>query len=53
MAIGGYDGIDHAKCWGTGTSWTTATHTLLVTFDTVEHCRDAWNFFEIMATAYR
>jgi len=52
MAAGGYDGYTFARCWGTG-AWDTATHTLVVTFDDVQNAYDPWNFFEVMATAYR
>ena len=52
MAAGGYDGVTFARCWGIGT-WTTATHTLLIEFDDVQNSHDAWNFFEIVATAYK
>lgn len=50
--FGGFDGADWALFYGVGT-WTTATHTLLITFSTVNNCNDAQNFIEIMATAYR
>lgn len=52
MAAGGSDGATYARCWGIGT-WTTATHTLLIEFDDVQNSHDAWNFFEIVATAYK
>jgi hypothetical protein len=52
MAIGGYDGATYAKCWSTGT-WETDTHTLTITFDDVENTRDAFNYFELSAVAYR
>lgn len=50
--FGGFDGADWAMFYGVGT-WTTATHTLLITFSTVDNCNSAQNFIEIMATAYR
>ena len=52
MAAGGYDGSTFARCWGTG-AWTTATHTLLITFDDVQNANDPSTFFEMVAVAYR
>lgn len=52
VAYGGYDGTDQAIIFGSGT-WVSATHTLTITFNTVSNTQTAFNYVEMVATAYR
>jgi len=51
-AYGGNDGVDDSMLNATA-SWDTGTHTLTITFVTVNNTLDNNNFVEILATAYR
>lgn len=52
VVYGGNDGATDAYLYGVGT-WVSATHTLTIKFSTVSDTLDAFNFVEIIATAYR
>jgi len=52
IAYGGNDVVDDSYFFGVGT-WVSATHTLTITFGTVANTQTAFNFVEIVATAYQ